>query len=233
MPTVRVSISLPYLLRLNDGAYPTSANGDAVELCEGPAMRRRRTPFAPRLSYKPTPLARTRSNPLRERFADQLLGRTNRLVRWYRAARKRADLSELTRAQASPFRFEVVAGAAEPAWAAELRYDEVSAIVSPLTVTQLTDAVRGGLLTGGDPPVEDLFLLDAEHALQVGRFREAVLFCWSTIDSVFNRKYESLANVKLAGEWASARKIFHRHRFRHEEQDDRGVVPDRGPFALS
>lgn len=187
MPTVRVSISLPYLLRLNDGAYPTSANGDAVELCEGPIDETAPHTVCAATFLQADPVGAHQIEPLRERFADQLLGRTNRLVRWYRAARKRADLSELTRAQASPFRFEVVAGAAEPAWAAELRYDEVSAIVSPLTVTQLTDAVRGGLLTGEDPPVEDLFLLDAEHALQVGRFREAVLFCWSTIDSVFNK----------------------------------------------
>ena len=54
----------------------------------------------------------------------------------------------------------------------------------------------------------DLFLLDAEQALHEGRFREAVLFCWSTIDSTFNRKYDELVDAKLAEEWAEAREFF-------------------------
>jgi hypothetical protein len=51
------------------------------------------------------------------------------------------------------------------------------------------------------------------RAIQQGRFREAVLFCWSTIDSVFNRKYDVLVNAGLAGEWADARKEFTSHDF--------------------
>jgi hypothetical protein len=56
--------------------------------------------------------------------------------------------------------------------------------------------------------VAELFLLDAERALHQGRFREAVLFAWSTIDSVFNRKYDALVGVALAGELAAARDFF-------------------------
>jgi hypothetical protein len=55
--------------------------------------------------------------------------------------------------------------------------------------------------------VADLFLIDAEQAIREGRFREAVLFCWSTIDATFNRKYEALVDSALAGEWADARKF--------------------------
>jgi hypothetical protein len=56
--------------------------------------------------------------------------------------------------------------------------------------------------------VAELFLLDAERALYQGRFRETVLFCWSTIDSVFNRKYDALIDIVLAGEWAESRRFF-------------------------
>ena len=44
--------------------------------------------------------------------------------------------------------------------------------------------------------------------LQHGRFREAVLFCWSTIDSVFNRKYKQLVDARLGKEWGEARDFF-------------------------
>ncbi len=54
----------------------------------------------------------------------------------------------------------------------------------------------------------ELFLLDAERALHQGRFREAVLFCWSTIDSVFNRRYDALVDTALVDEWADAREFF-------------------------
>ena len=64
------------------------------------------------------------------------------------------------------------------------------------------------LASGNEPEVADLFLLDAERALHEGRFREAVLFCWSTIDSTFNRKYDELVDAKLAEEWAEARDFF-------------------------
>jgi hypothetical protein len=46
------------------------------------------------------------------------------------------------------------------------------------------------------------------RAVHEGRFREAVLFCWSTIDSTFSRKYDDLVDAKLAGEWAEARDFF-------------------------
>ena len=37
---------------------------------------------------------------------------------------------------------------------------------------------------------------------------EAVLFCWSTIDSTFNREYDKLVDSKLDNEWAEAREFF-------------------------
>ena len=130
------------------------------------------------------------------------------MLRWYRAVRQRAGITELTRAQASPFRFELV-GAGDPVgWIDPIKYEETGPTPLALTVEQLTDHVRHGLVSGGDPDVDVLFLLDAERALQQGRFREAVLFCWSTIDSVFNRRYDSLVDVALADDWADARAFF-------------------------
>jgi hypothetical protein len=73
--------------------------------------------------------------------------------------------------------------------------------------------VRNGLLAGTEPTVADLFLLDAERALHQGRFREAVLFCWSTIDSVFNLKYNALVDAVLVGEWAAGRDFLKDHNF--------------------
>ena len=52
------------------------------------------------------------------------------------------------------------------------------------------DAVRQGLSGKTDPDVATLNLLDAEYALSVGRFREAVLLCWGAIDSTFVRKFK-------------------------------------------
>ena len=147
------------------------------------------------------------------RNASQFLQWTNRLLRQYRAVTRRADIIELTRAQASPFRFESVGTAAGPEWSTAIAYEATGPQPAPLTVEQTADAVREGLLSGNDPSVADLFLLDAERALHQGRFREAVLFCWSTIDSVFNLKYNALVDAVLVGEWAAGRDFLKNHTF--------------------
>jgi len=112
---------------------------------------------------------------------------------------------ELTRAQVSPFRFEVVAGRANAAWREAIAYEGAGPVPLPLPPEDLTARVRNGLAGGSEPDVAELFLLDAERALHQGRFRETVLFCWSTIDTVFNRKYEDLVDAVLVGEWGDAR----------------------------
>jgi hypothetical protein len=62
------------------------------------------------------------------------------------------------------------------------------------------DAVRKGLAGKTDTDVAALNLLDAEYALSVGCFREAVLLCWGAIDSTFVRKFKSLVD-----EWSEGR----------------------------
>ena len=112
-----------------------------------------------------------------------------------------------TRAQVSPFQFEAVGAALPAEWISPLPYEQPPPPVH-LDAAGTTAAVRAGLGTGRNPDVADLFLLDAERALHQGRFRETVLFCWSTINSVFNRKYKALIDAALAGEWAAACEFF-------------------------
>lgn len=213
MPDLRVSVVLPYHLRLDEGDYQTAPSGEAVHVA-APILEEGnppRTPlsaqFSPEDSAEPDAI-----HHLRAQCAKQFLIRINRFIRWYRAVSRRADITELTRAQVSPFEFEGIGAALAPEWLAPLAYEQPPPPVH-LDTAQTTAAVRDGLGTGRDPGVAEQFLLDAEHALHQGRFREAVLFCWSTIDSVFSRKYDILVRAALAGEWATARDFFLGHDF--------------------
>jgi hypothetical protein len=213
MPAIRVTITLPYYLQLADGDYPGPGGAESLRV------------FAPEPAEGMPPRTCVQANfvnpdtadpdviqPAKARNVSQLLQWTNRLLRRYRAVTRRADVIELTRAQASPFRYEVV-GAAAPEWSTAVEYEAIGPQPVPLTVEQTTDAVRNDLLGATEPSVADLFLLDAERALHQGRFREAVLFCWSTIDSVFNRKYDALVDAILVGEWTAGRDFLKDHTF--------------------
>lgn len=167
----------------------------------------------------------------RVRCGDQLLQRINRVLRWYRSVSRQADITELTRAQAGPFQFAAT-GTAPAQWTAPLEYEASGPQSALLTSEQMTDAVRAGLASGNDPEVANLFLLDAERALYQGRFRETVLFCWSTIDSVFNRRYEALVDAALVGEWSEAREFFKSLDFRLKNKMSAGmhIVANRSLF---
>jgi hypothetical protein len=213
MPDVRVSINLPYLLLLPAGDYPTPSVGGTIQLREtgipsttgGPGEWRTEasTVFVP-----PAPLTEDEAKQLRVTEADRLLRRVNHLLRWYRAVSRQAQITELSRAQASPFRFTIEGTNGE--WSEPLEY-EATRVPLPTNVTDMHQAVRDGLASNADPAVATLSLLDAEYAIKTGRFREAVLFCWSAIDSTFGRKYETLVDTALAGEWSDARKFFRGH----------------------
>jgi hypothetical protein len=214
MPAIRVTITLPYYLRLAEGDYAGPGGAETVrvlapELAEGmPPQTSVQANFVNLDTADPNEIQHEKA-----RDANQLLQWTNRLLRLYRAVTRRADIIELTRAQASPFRYEVVGAATAPEWSTAVQYDATGPQPVPLTVEQTTDTVRNGLLGGTEPSVADLFLLDAERALHQGRFREAVLFCWSTIDSVFNLKYNALVDAVLGGEWAAGRDFLKDHNF--------------------
>jgi hypothetical protein len=208
MPEIRISITLPYALRLADGEYQTAQVGEIIRISV-PPLEETRPQMIVAATFQHDEIADPiERQSVRVQDADRLLRRTNRMLRWYRAIRQPADVTELTRAQASPFRFQLI-GPGDPAgWIDPIAYEEAGPPPRDLTVEQLTDQIRDGLATGRDPDVDVLFLLDAERALHQGRFREAVLFCWSTIDSVFNRKYDSLVDAALDADWGESRTFF-------------------------
>lgn len=213
MPEVRIASHLPYLLLLPGGEYPTPAVGGSIWLREVGIRSPTGGPGELRTEVSTVFLveAPLDGEALKQRSAieaDRLLRRTNHLLRWYRAASKQAQVTELSRAQASPFRFGI-----EPngdAWAEPLVYEAVLT-PPPINLAELHAAVHNGLETNADPPVAILALFDAEYAVKTGRFREAILFCWSAIDATFGRKYEALVDRALAGEWGEARKFFRGH----------------------
>ncbi len=210
MATVRISIHLPYLLVLSPGEYATPGVGGSVRLVDGSltssdgtveARTQVSAVFDP--SGLDDPEAQERQ---RQAEADRLLRRVNHLLRWYRVATGQAAVIELTRAQASPFRFFVAATGM--AWGGDspLEYEAASlAVPAKGSRVSFGDAVRLGLGDGNDPDVAVLNLLDAEYALSVGRFREAVLLCWGAIDSTFVRKFKRLVDNQLTNEWAEGR----------------------------
>jgi hypothetical protein len=210
MPRIQASISLPYLLKLASGSYPSGPRGVALEIWEPNFL----PDVVPRTlvsitADQPDTEDPTAQRQLNFRQADQLVDLTNRLLRGYRALTHDSSVIELSRAGASPFRFRVVSeGLGLGAWDSELSYPaELPKALRERTET-ITQSIRELLASGSEPDVGDLFVLDAERALHEGRFREAVLFCWSTIDSTFSRKYDDLVDSKLVGEWAEARDFF-------------------------
>ncbi len=208
MPEIRISITLPYALRLTEGEYQTAQVGEIIRVSAPPLEETSPQTIISATFQRDEIADPVERQSMRDQDAHRLLRRTNRMLRWYRAVRQRADITELTRAQASPFRFELVGAGDATGWTDPIEYEAARPTPLALTVEQVTDQVRDGLAGGGDPNVDLLFLLDAERALRQGRFREAVLFCWSTIDSVFSRKYDALVDVALADDWAEARAFF-------------------------
>ena len=210
MPTIQASISLKYSLKLSRGLYPTGQPGRGLEVDKSvPQQDPRVTTVVSITIDQPEATAPSEQGKLNARQADQLLGLTNRLLRCYRALARDATITELSRAQASPFRFRVVSkGTSPPSWVPELIYEAEPPKIPARRTQTITKRVRTLLASGHEPEVADLFLFDAELAIHEGRFREAVLFCWSTIDSTFNRKYDELVDAKLAGEWTEARAFF-------------------------
>jgi hypothetical protein len=214
MPDIRVSITLPYLLRVATGEYVGGPAGETIRIELPPLLEG----TLPRSIVRAT-CAHAETDDAdviqreKARDADQLLRRTNRLLRWYRCVSGRTETVELTRAQVSPFRFEVIGEHNSVNWTQPIAYEEQGPAPAYLTIEQISESVQHGLASGNEPDVAVLFLLDAERALQQGRFREAVLFSWSTIDSIFNQKFDALVDAGLDGEWAAAREFFKGHDF--------------------
>ena len=124
MPELQVSVVLPYYLRLSEGDYQTAKVGEVVQVAtplleEGiPPRTPIRSRFNPADSADPDEIHKRRAQ-----CAEQLLRRINHLLRRYRAVSRRADVSELTRAQVSPFLFEAVGPPPAAEWTAPLEYE--------------------------------------------------------------------------------------------------------------
>jgi hypothetical protein len=256
MPRVQASVLLPYRLKLEGGLYPTNVPGQELEIHEdGPRSGRASSivPILvgsvsgsllpsfrrPRTVLSLTEDLRDTENPDEQsewngRLAERLLLQANRLLRSYRAITRNATITELSRAEASPFRFEVVPGAGTPiAWRSELIYRASRPRAPSLPTHKITRRLRDLIASGKEPEVADLFLLDAELAIHEGRFREAVLFCWSTIDATFNRKYDQLVDAKLSGEWAEARSFFTGVDFGLKNKMSAALYPGQRTIAFS
>ena len=216
MPSVRVRIRLPFYLRLQAGDYATSPQAQGRVLTVTPhqsfpeALPRT---LVSSLHDHSDPTNLDELNRLKVKFANRLLRDTNRMIRWYRAVTREADVMELTLAQASPFQYTPLEEGQSPDWETPWTFEAITPARFEGQLGEISEALRAGFSSGSEPEIADLFLLDAEQALQEGRFREAVLFCWSTIDSTFNRKYDSLVKEKLAGEWKDAQAFFLGHEF--------------------
>src|SRR3954468_3601954 len=124
MPELRIHITLPYALRLREGEYQTAQGGEAIHL-SFPLMEETspQTIVAATFEHDDTP-SQDDKQRVRVQDADRLLHRTNRMLRWYRAVRQRADIIELTRAQASPFQFALVGPGDPSGWTDPVEYEE-------------------------------------------------------------------------------------------------------------
>lgn len=210
MPTIRVAIALPYFLALPAGPYFAPGLGGELHLAEiaaGSSHHIKEPQTQASMTFEVSDVENAESQERRREIeADHLLLRINRLLRWYRVATGQAPVIELTRAQASPFHFSTEGTGVSWGGDSPLEY-KATFLPAPAggNRANLGQVVRQGLAAGTDPDVATLNLLDAEYALSIGRFREAVLLCWGAIDSTFVRSFKRLVDERLGQEWPEAR----------------------------
>ncbi|HVA51157.1 MAG TPA: hypothetical protein VNH11_32750 [Pirellulales bacterium] len=199
MPEVRVAVRLPYLLLLPDGEYATPAVGGSIRLREQSELHQANEPEELRTEVSALFVCGSEQEDavkqIRAVQAERLLRQTNHLLRWYRAVSRQPRVAELSRAQASRFCFTVEETG--ELWSEPLEYGATPEPL-PAEIAEIQQSIREGLASAAEPSVASLSMLDAEYAIKTGRFREAILFCWSAIDATFSRKYEALVDDALA-----------------------------------
>jgi len=205
VPDVRIVTTLPYALALEDGDYPTPSVGGFVTLTQIGLDVSESGAGEPRTSassvFRSGEHTQT-SEVERQRQAVRLFRRVNHLIRWYRAASAQPEVLELSLAQAGRFTF--IDEATGATWGGRpLEYTLPPA--TPRPPAEIDEAVRAGLASRAEPDVGVLNVLDAVHAMNTGRFREAVLLAWSAIDATFAQAYERVVGPMLAGEYAEGR----------------------------
>jgi hypothetical protein len=238
MTAVRIAINLPYHLNLPRGEYAIGSQG-AVFLAR--AISAGSDPVAVQTRVLsvfdiPDEIDRESEYSIAVREAGRLIRRVNRLLRWYRQLASLPGILEITRAQVSPFEFDVVESRLLPGKSVQkwtlpaLDFEAEKPIPAQFaTAEDLAASLRENLATAIEPNVAKLNLLDARHAKSVGRFREAVLLSWSVIDSSFIGKFETLVDKRLSGEWREARKFLKGHDFglRHKMTTGLRLVASR------
>lgn len=159
----------PYILRLREENYFTSGEEPSAgfvqvtQPCATPGSVART--IAGSTFSHPAVSDRDEQRRIRARDAEHLLRLTNRLLRWYRAVSGQAEVIELTRAQASPFQFEVIGHTESVGWDDPLEFEAAGSRPLSRSLDELSVEVRRGLSSGNEPLVERLFLIDAERAL--------------------------------------------------------------------
>ncbi len=186
---ITVSFRLPRRLDLPDGQY-----GDLWLAAASPDEA---TMVSVRFAVADG-LPADRQGAEQARLAQAALAATNRLLRWCRFVTDDAAVTELTLAQASPFAF---VDGLQPWGPNHGRYEQVTAgpaAFSARRPSDVADHIRSALRGAGDPPVPALLVLDARVATAEGRYREAVLLCWSAVEAAFSATYQGLLQAGLA-----------------------------------
>lgn len=196
---VRMQCELPYSLQVPDGAYEISNRMLTVEKSD----RSGRIATLAYSIFESPEQTREGRETIAEREANRLIKMVNHLLRWYRTITRIPTILELTRAAASPFSC-LILPKLEP-WVPPLTFEPSPLEYRNLESSELGGKLRKALAGGNEPDVADLNLLDAEHAIRVGRFREAVLLSWGAIDSTFVRRFNDLVNTKMADDWSDTR----------------------------
>jgi hypothetical protein len=213
MPQVTVSLAIPYVLALPEGTYPTGKDAPAeLELEKRGIESWKISPFYPGmvLSYAfeaADDLAEEQKEVLKDRHAKNLLRETNRLLRWYRAVYRKPEVVELTLAQASPVRFTTGEYPKDADWApAYVKEADAPFSATDYDFEALNVRIRNGFADkeNGEPALDDLLLVDAQQARLSGKFREAVILSWATIEGSFLPTFRSLVKQFLPNEeeWA-------------------------------
>ena len=110
MLEIRISITLPYALRLTEGDYQTARRGEIIHI-SAPPLEETSPQTIVSATFQHDEIADpVEKQRLRDQDADRLLRRTNRMLRWYRAVRQRADITELTRSAGEPLPIRVGRG---------------------------------------------------------------------------------------------------------------------------
>lgn len=211
MPIVRVSFTVPYLLALTKHSYKTGNDNpskitlqpiDSITWSLAPAN----IGMVASCTFKPADgLSEDRKEAEKIKRAKILLAEVNRLLRWYRAAHCSPDTTELTLAQASPVRFTIGEMPDETDWAPQFEREADAPIAqNSEDVAKANEAIASGFASEKQEPLlADLLILDANHAVQSGLFRQAILLSWAAIEGTFHSKFDQLVKEFLPGniEW--------------------------------